>query len=220
MTEARPDLKPLAGRVAIVTGAGRGAGEAIAYGLGAAGARVCAADLNPDRAERVAEAILAAGGEAFGWQADVSSKFQVAGLIETTRDRYGRLDVLVQHAHVSPRGDALKLDEWDLRRTVEVNVVGAFLCAQLAARVMADEGGGLIALMMEPPESIAAGAAVYAATQVAVGGLARALAAELGGRGVRVEAVVAGDADEVARRVVALCEEGFSGALPPNPRQG
>ncbi|MCA9941128.1 MAG: SDR family NAD(P)-dependent oxidoreductase, partial [Anaerolineales bacterium] len=82
-------------KVAIVTGAGQGLGEAIAHALAGAGAKVAVNDLNPDRAERVAAAIRAAGGEAIGVVADVSNKFQCVSLVEATREAWGRLDVLV-----------------------------------------------------------------------------------------------------------------------------
>jgi len=180
-----------------VIGAGRGAGEAVARALGEAGARVCAADLNPDRAERVAAAIRAAGGEAFGWQVDASSKFQLAAAIETTRDRYGSLDVLVQGAHVAPVDDPLLMDEWNLRRTVEVNVVGVFLAVQLAGRVMADEGGGAILLLVREGEG-----ALFRATQAAVEALADALGDELAGHGVRIASLGTTSPQDTAKRAL------------------
>ncbi|HOA23084.1 MAG TPA: SDR family NAD(P)-dependent oxidoreductase [Aggregatilineales bacterium] len=194
---------------AIVTGGGRGIGAALARALGAAGVRVCVNDLNPDRAEQVAAAIVEAGGEAFAWQGDVANKFQLAGMIETTRDRYGsHLHLLVHNAHVSPRQPALKMDEWDLRRTVEVNLIGAYLAAQLAARVMADEGGGLIALLTREPGE---GGAAFAATQGALGALAAALDAEVRAQGVRVQAVPVGTEAETVERVLALAREAIGG---------
>lgn len=182
MTPSDPLLNEKAG---IVTGAGSGVGAQIARTLAAAGMRVCVNDLNPDRADRVAGEIAAAGGEAFAWQADVSNRFQVAALIEQTRERYGRLDLLAHNAHVSPAGDILLLGEWEWRRLVEVNLVGALFCAQLAARVMADEGGGLIAFVTRPAEET--GRAAFAATQGGLAALAGAMGRELAGREVRVE---------------------------------
>lgn len=192
----------LAGRASLVTGAGRGTGEAVARALAAAGARVCVNDLNPDRARRVAEEIVASGGEAFARQGDVTNKFQAAAAIEAARDRYGsHLAILVHNAHVSPAGPALKMDEWDVRRTVEVNLTGAFVVAQLAARVMAHEGGGVIVLLTRQGEQAGA---VFAATQAALGGLADALDAELREQGVRVHAVPVAGAEDTAARVLAV----------------
>ena len=90
--------KPLQNKVAIVTGAGQGLGEAIAWHLALAGAKVVVNDLNPDRVERVAEGIRAQGGEAVGIAADVANKFQCVHLIESARDAFGQLDILVNNA--------------------------------------------------------------------------------------------------------------------------
>lgn len=196
----------LSGKVAIVIGAGNGAGEAAARALAAAGMRVAVGDLNPDRAERVAAAIAAAGGQAFAFQADVTNKFQLAALIESTRDRYGALHALVNNAHVAPEGPALKMDEWDLRRTVEVNLVGAFMAAQLAGRVIADEGGGAIVLLRRE----GARGAGAAATQGAIAALAGALDRELVESGVTVAAPAVRDAESAAEDLVTL----LRGALP------
>ena len=192
---------PLSGRVAIVTGAGRGLGAMLARELADAGASVCAADLNPDRADRIAGEITSAGGTAFGWQVDVSNKFQAAGMIETTRDRYNRLDILVHCAHISPHGPLLPMDEWDWRRTVEVNLSGAFMVAQLCGRVMADEGGGAIALftdLLSPGGSQPA----YALTQSAVAALAAELAAELAPQSVNVVTFTPDSAPDLPRRLI------------------
>ncbi len=192
----------LSGRVALITGAGRGCGEAVARAVAAAGARVCACDLNPDRADRVAGEIAAAGGQAFGWQADVSNKFQVGSLIETVRDQYGRIDLLIHHAHVGPRAALLAMDEWEWRRTIEVNLTGAFLCAQMAGRVMSDEGGGSIVLLRKPIPPGDFGA--LAASQAGLTALAAALSAELAGKAVRVSTCDADTPDETVRRVMSL----------------
>jgi 3-oxoacyl-[acyl-carrier protein] reductase len=195
----------------IVTGAGRGAGAAVALALAEAGCRICVNDLNPDRADSTAAAINQRGGEAFAWQADVSNRFQVSAMIEATRDRFGRLDCLVQHAHVSPEAAALKMDEWAWGRTLEVNLTGAFYCAQLCARVMADEGGGLIVFLIRPIGQVTAepGKAAYAATQSGLMALAGALDGEVRPRGVRVRALPVWSAAHAADEVLALCQETF-----------
>ena len=112
-------------KVAIVTGAGQGLGEAIARVLASAGARVVVNDLNPDRAERVARSIREEGGEAIGVQADISNKFQCVHLVETTRAEWNRLDILVNNAGIEPKVSILKMDEWDWDRCIDVNLRGA-----------------------------------------------------------------------------------------------
>jgi NAD(P)-dependent dehydrogenase (short-subunit alcohol dehydrogenase family) len=204
--------RPLARRAAIVTGAGSGAGAAAALALAGAGGRICVNDLNPDRADSTAAAISEDGGEAFAWQADVSNRFQVSAMIENTRDRFGRLDCLVHHAHVNPSAAALQMDEWSWGRTLEVNLTGAFFCAQLCARVMADEGGGLILFLIKPLGQVTAepGKAAFAATQSGLMALAHALDGEVGPRGVRVRALPVWTAEKAANEVLALCQETFS----------
>lgn len=195
----------LEGQVAIVTGAGRGAGAAMARQLAAAGACVCASDLNPDRAERIAKEIIEAGGEAFAIQADVSNKFQVAALIEAARDRYHGLHILAHHAHINPRDPFLTMDEWEWRRTIDVNLTGTFFCAQLAARVMTDEDGGLVAITVRPLEALGGGQAAFAASQLGIIGLVGLLEIELADTCVRVETLPLGEPEETAQRLVGLC---------------
>jgi len=194
----------LEGRVALISGAGRGCGEAVALALAAAGAKVCASDINPDRANRVAEQIRTSGGEAFGWQTDVSNKLQVGTLIETVRDRFTRLDIVVNHAHVNPRAPLLTLDEWEWRRTLDVNLTGAFFVAQLAARVMSDEGGGTILLLLKsiPEELAGSGWGAQAASTAGLISLANALDIDNKDRGVHVEAVESDNPDATAMKVV------------------
>jgi NAD(P)-dependent dehydrogenase (short-subunit alcohol dehydrogenase family) len=130
----------LDGKVAIVTGAGQGLGEAIALALAEAGACVAVNDLNPDRAQRVAVAIQDNGGQAIGIAADISNKFQCVHLVETTRGQWGRLDILVNNAGIEPVSSILKMDEWDWNRCIDVNLKGTFFMSQLCGRVLAEEG--------------------------------------------------------------------------------
>lgn len=210
----------LENRVAIVTGAGRGAGAAVARALAAAGARVAINDINPDRAERVAQEINEAGGEAVAVQADVANKFQCVKLVEAARTRWRQVDILVNAAHVTPRGPILKLDEWDWNRCLEVNAKGVFFMSQLCGRVMDDSrrGGVIVNLISEagvnaPLEERAA----FCASQAAVAGFARECAREFASYGVRVHTLLrslppgagaeeaAAEAEAVAGAVLALC---------------
>ena len=184
-------------KVAIVTGAGQGLGAAIAHALAAAGARVAVNDINPDRAERVAVEIRAAGGAAIGVQADVSNKFQCAHLVETTRGEWGRLDILINNAAVAPRATVLKMDEWDWTRCVDVNLKGTFFMTQLCGRVMADENGpdgGVIVNMGSTAglHTPLAGRAAYCASKAAVVGFARECAREFAAFNIRVNTVLPG----------------------------
>jgi NAD(P)-dependent dehydrogenase (short-subunit alcohol dehydrogenase family) len=181
----------LRGKVAIVTGAGAGVGRAIALALGKAGASVGVNDLNPDRADNVAEEIIAAGGQALPWQADISNKFQAAAFVENVRDRFTSLHIVVNAAGVQRASSFIKLDEYDWRRIIEVNLTGTFFVSQLVGRVLADEGGGVILNLasvyghtLTLPDN-----APYAASKAGVIALTRDMARELAPRGVRVNAI-------------------------------
>jgi NAD(P)-dependent dehydrogenase (short-subunit alcohol dehydrogenase family) len=202
-------------KVAIVTGAGRGTGAAIAQALAEAGARVAVNDLNPDRAERIAAAIRQTRKQAIGVSADISNKFQCVHLIETTRREWGQLDILVNNAAVQPSSTILKMDEWAWQRCLDVNLKGTFFMSQLVGRVMADENqdrGGVIVNIASTAgfEIPLAGAAAYAASKAGVIGFTRECAREFAGYGIRVSTVLPDTNDSttrVARTVLSLCSE-------------
>jgi NAD(P)-dependent dehydrogenase (short-subunit alcohol dehydrogenase family) len=183
----------LAEKVAIVTGAGQGLGEAIALALADAGACVAVNDLNPDRAERVAGLIMQRAGQAVAIPADIASKFQCVHLIEETRARWGRLDILVNNAAITPEVSLLKMDEWEWNRCLDVNLKGTFFMSQLAGRVMAEEnrerGGAIVNIgAVAPPE--APGLAAYYASKAGVAALGRACAMEYADYGIRVNTIM------------------------------
>jgi 3-oxoacyl-[acyl-carrier protein] reductase len=185
----------LSGKVAIVTGAGDGIGRAIALALAKAGAAVTVNDISIDRCDTVADEITAAGGQAFPFQADVSNKFQVGALIENARDQFQHLHILINAAGVMRPSSLIKLDEYDWRRIIEVNMTGTFFCTQLAGRVMADEGGGAIvnlASVYGNPLPLA-NHAPYVASKAGIVGFTREAAREYAALGVRVNAVCPGD---------------------------
>ncbi|MGD8585171.1 MAG: SDR family NAD(P)-dependent oxidoreductase [Chloroflexota bacterium] len=184
-------------KVAIVTGAGQGLGQAIAEALAAAGARVAVNDLNPDRAERVARGIREQGGQAIGVAADISNKFQCVHLVETTRAEWGRLDILVNNAGIEPVSPILTMDEWDWDRCLDVNLKGAFFMSQLVGRVMADENegrGGVIVNIssIAGVETPLMHRAAYCASKAGLIGFARECAREFAQYGIRVNTVVPG----------------------------
>ncbi len=180
----------------LVTGAGADVGRAIALAFAASGASVVVNDLNPDRVATVAAEIEAAGGHALPWQADVTNRFQVGSMIETARDHFGRIHMLINAAGAqSLTVPALRLDEWDWRRVLEVNLTGAFFCTQLLTRVMADEGGGVvvnIASTAGHPDPLPQGIA-YVTSKAGMVGMTKQFARELAPMNVRVNAICPGN---------------------------
>lgn len=227
---AAPFHVRLSGHAALVTGAGDGVGRAAALALARSGAAVMVNDLNPDRADRVADEIVAAGGRALAWQADVTNRFQVSTMIERARDEFGRVSLLVNAAGVYKAGLFDKLDEWEWERALNVNMTGAFYTTQLMSRVMGGEGGGVIvnvAAAAGHPNPIPLGVG-YVASKAGLIGLTKQTAHELAPLGVRVNAVCpanladddlprgdnaqgrAGTAEEVANVVLFLCSDAAS----------
>lgn len=184
----------LANRVALVTGAGRGIGRAIAMALADAGARVCVNDINPDTAIAAARDIQNRGAQAFDYVADVSNRMQVGPMIEAVRDRWDRFDILINNAGVEPKASVLELDVYDWERTVDVNLKGTFVCTQLAGRVMRDQAGGVIINMASIAgyKSPLPNASAYCASKAGVVGFTRECAREFAAYNIRVNAVCPG----------------------------
>jgi meso-butanediol dehydrogenase/(S,S)-butanediol dehydrogenase/diacetyl reductase len=134
----------LSGKVALVTGAGQGNGQAIALTLASAGADVAVNDLRNEPVERVVNQVAALGRRALAAVADVSQTSQIEAMIARTVAEFGRLDILVNNAGLicpNPFGDVTE-DDWD--RTMAVNARGLFFCMQAAARVMVEQRSGTI----------------------------------------------------------------------------
>jgi NAD(P)-dependent dehydrogenase (short-subunit alcohol dehydrogenase family) len=182
--------------VVLVTGAGRGTGAAAALALGAAGARVVAIDVNPDGAQRTADAINAAGGQAQAATADVSNKMGAQTLLYGLLEAGVRLAGLVNAAHIAPGSPALKMDEWEWDRTLDVNLKGVFLMSQTVARAMKETGGGVI-VNVQRALPAAPHAGVWAA-HAGLAGLTQALAAEWAQWNVVVRLAPAAEASTLA----------------------
>ncbi|MFN8928343.1 MAG: SDR family NAD(P)-dependent oxidoreductase [Rhodospirillales bacterium] len=192
----------LDGRVAIVTGAGRGIGAAVAAGLAAAGATVVAADIDRDRLDAMVERCAAAGLAVTPTAVDVTDPASVAALVEGTAARHGGLDVLVCSAGVTAplTIDRTPLDVWN--RVLAVNLTGTFLCCQAAAAAMRAGGrdgrpGGRILLLgsVVGHQGALMGHVAYAATKGGVHAFAKALARTLAPDRITVNVIAPGLTD-------------------------
>lgn len=184
-----PEALPLAGRVAVVTGAGRGTGEAIATALAAQGARVVVADVDGPAAERVAAGLGGGGGVAA--TVDVADWAAVHALVDDTVGREGRLDVLVNNAARSvARGFwDIEPDEWD--DVLAVNLRSVFAGCRAAGAHMRERGSGRIVNLasLAGQQGGVNGGAHYAASKAGIVVLTKIVAAELAGHGVTVNAI-------------------------------
>jgi len=202
-------------KVVFITGAGRGAGKAIAEGFAAQGARVAANDISPVNVDEVVAAIKARGGQAIACVDDVAKKVSAQAMLNNVLDKWGRLDILINSANVEPHAALFEMDEWDWHRTLDVNLTGPFLMMQSAARVMRDQGGGVIVNVAPVAgREDQSDRAAYHASKVALAALTHHAALEFAEHNVRVHAVCTGmpymattddSHEDVVTAVLALC---------------
>jgi 3-oxoacyl-[acyl-carrier protein] reductase len=193
----------LEGRVALVSGAGRGIGAATAERLASQGAHVAVLDLSEERCQDTVVEIERAGGTAIAVGADVSVEEAVEDAVRTVTDRLGTVDILISNAGVLRDGNLIDLtvDDWDT--VMAVHLRGAFLLARACARGMIEAESGKIVFMSSRVARGKPGVANYATAKAGLQGLTRALAFELGPHGINVNAVAPGFIETEMSRDVA-----------------
>ena len=193
-TAVSADTAPeLAGRVAFVTGGATGIGLAIARTLAARGAAVAIFNRNRDRAQAAVDGIGVAGGKAFAYEADVSKTESVEHGFDQALQALGRIDVLVNNAGVTRDGLLLRMTDAQWDEVLSTNLQGAFRCCRAVAKHMMKARYGRIVNVSSVVGLIGnAGQANYAASKAGLLGLTKALARELAGRNVTVNAVCPG----------------------------
>lgn len=185
-------MSKLAGKVAVVTGASKGIGAAIAKALAAEGAAVVVNYASSQAgADAVVHAITVAGGRAIAVQGDVSKPEQARGLIDAAVNEFGHLDVLVNNSGIYAFGAIEEIDEEHYRRMFDVNVLGVLFATQAAVKHFGDGGSVInissVVTSLAPPAS-----SVYTGTKGAVDAITSVLANELGPRKIRVNAILPG----------------------------
>lgn len=198
----------LSGKVALITGGGRGIGRAVALAYAQVGARVVVTARSQDQLEETAAAARRLGGEALALPCDVADPAQVQRLVEETLRTWGRVDILVNNAGVSTGPAPLaevKVEEWD--RIMAVNLRGLLLCSQAVIPPMRRQGGGSIINVSSPSgQGAAPMLGAYGVSKWGLEGFTQTLAAELAPARIRVNAIRPG--------LIATQMTNYSG-LPP-----
>jgi 3-oxoacyl-[acyl-carrier protein] reductase len=208
-------MADLQDRVALVTGASRGIGRAVALGLAARGAVVVAA-ARGEHAAPVAEAIRAAGGRAEATAVDVTDPSSVEAMAAGALARHGRVDVLVNNAGIARDGLLMRMKREDWDAVLATNLTGAFTATQAVLRAMIRQRAGrIITISSVVGQSGNAGQTNYAASKAGLIGFSKALALEVASRGITVNVVAPGLIEtEMTRALGAAAHEEWTARIP------
>ncbi len=196
MDRSREQETSLQGKVALITGAGRGIGRAVSLAIARAGARVILAARSTEQLAAVEREIAAGGGQALAVECDISREEDVVALFARVRTELGRVDILVNNAGVGSFGPIADFPTAELDRILATNLRGTFLCSREALRIMKAQRSGYIVNMASVvgvkgyPNQ-----AAYTASKHGIMGLTKSLAVEAQADGVRVSAVLPGGVD-------------------------
>jgi NAD(P)-dependent dehydrogenase (short-subunit alcohol dehydrogenase family) len=175
-------------KIILITGAGKGAGRALALAFAERGAVVAANDISPINVDQVVAEITAQGGQAKAYIEDVAKKVGVQYLVNSVEEDFGGIDILVNHAAVAPHMSLLDMDEWDWHRTLDVNLTGAFLMTQSVGRIMRMKGkGAILNIVTGSGKGVLAGA--YRSSMAGLAALSHQADLELSPLGIRSHAV-------------------------------
>jgi 3-oxoacyl-[acyl-carrier protein] reductase len=183
----------LSGKVAAITGGARGIGHATAVKFAAEGARVAVCDINPDLTQQTLATIRDSGGEAEGYPVDVTNKAQIAAMVASVMDRWGRIDCVVNNAGIVMDAQLKSMTDDQFDKVIDINLKGVYHCTRAVVDIMLAQQSGVILTT----SSIVGlygnfGQTNYAASKFAVIGMTKTWAKELGRKGIRANAVCPG----------------------------
>lgn len=180
-------------KVAIITGAAQGIGKATAIKFVNEGAKVAITDIGVDNLKSTVAELKALGGEVLFYEANVLRRDEIQTVVEDVIRKWGKIDILVNNAGITADSQLLKMSEENFDKVIAVNLKGVYTCAQIVAKVMAEQGSGVI-LSASSVVGIYGnfGQTNYAATKWGVIGMTKTWAKELGKKGIRVNAVAPG----------------------------
>jgi 3-oxoacyl-[acyl-carrier protein] reductase len=183
-------MNHLKDKIVLITGAGKGMGRALALALAERGAIIAANDISPVNVDLAIAEIIAHGGQAKAYIEDIAKKVGAQYLVNSVEEDFGRIDILIHHAAVEPHTPLLQMDEWDWHRTLDVNLTGAFLMMQSAARIMRSQGSGkILSIISESSRNKNQPMAAYLASMAGLTALSQQAGLELQPLGIRVHAV-------------------------------
>jgi len=211
-------MSEFAEKVVLVTGAGRGIGRAIALAYAKRGAILAVNDLTPINLDGTVAEISSCGGRVKEYIFDVAKKMPVQEMVDEVLNDWGRIDILVNNAGVHPYVSLLDMDEWDLRRTLDVNLCGPFFTTQQVSRAMRTQGGGVI-INIAAAFGRAQGlkdSAAFIASKMGLIGLTRQAALELAPYNIRVNAVCPGwiETEGIANGIARQIADGWTDHIP------
>jgi NAD(P)-dependent dehydrogenase (short-subunit alcohol dehydrogenase family) len=221
LNKTLPKFCDLKGKVAIITGAGKGMGEADSIKLAQAGAKVVLADIDTASCEKVAEKIKKEKGEALVVKCDQSKKADVENVVKETLKKFGKIDILVNNAGIFPFEPFLQMPEANFEKVIDINLKGYFLMAQACAKEMVKQKSGAIvnitSVAMGQVGMGFAGLTHYCASKGGITAMSEAMALELAPMGIRVNCIAPGAIDTPGASTTKMDEKAMEAMLAPIP---